>query len=362
LGCERNCYDNTRGVMTVLSRGSKCLAAMVLVLVLCMVVGCAKQGAPSGQQSGAEFYKGKTLTVIVPYNPGGGFDVYARLAQPFLEKYIPGATVVVQNVPGAGGITGTNQVFKSEPDGLTIQIANIAGTVFAAVTDAPGVAYDFSKFTWLCRVATEPRAVTVAANSPIKGVEDLKKLGREVKVSLTGVGSDDYYVAIALFKALGIPMKTAAGYGGQQDCNLAVLRGEVDATVSSLGGVITAIDGGELKPILFVSEKPVQKFESIPLAGAFMQDEKSRQVLDAIISTIELERCFIGPPGIPADRVALLREAFAKTFSDPDFIAKAQQAKKPILFLDGKSCEEKAASVWAGAQALKELIKQELGK
>jgi tripartite-type tricarboxylate transporter receptor subunit TctC len=350
------------GWSVVAKRWMSSVVGVVLVLVLCVTAGCSKQRGSSGEPSPAEFYKGKTLTVIVPYNAGGGFDVYARLVQPFLEKYIPGVTVVVQNVPGAGGITGTNQLFKSEPDGLTVGIANIAGCVFAAVTDAPGVAYDFGKFTWLCRVATEPRSVTVSASSPIKQVEDLKRLGREVKVALTGVGSDDYYVAIALFKALGIPMKPVAGYGGQQDCNLAVLRGEVDATVSSLGGVISAIDGGELKPILFVAEKPVERFESVPLAGSLVQEESARKVLDAIISTIELERCFIAPPGLPAARLAFLRDAFGKTFADAEFLAKAKQAKKPIVFLDGKSCEEKAASVWAGAQALKDLIKQEVGK
>lgn len=326
-------------------------------------VAPTKAPATSAPASSAvtEFYKGKTVTIIVPFAPGGGFDQYPRIAQPMLEKFIPGAAVIVQNVEGAGGIVGTNQIFRAKPDGLTVGIGNIGGLVFAAATDQPGIQYDLTKFTWIGRVFSEARAITVGGKSEIKSIDDLKKLGRPVKISATGVGSDDYYTAIALFKALGIPLKLVTGYGGQQECNLAILRGEVDGTVSALSGVRGAVDGGDLKPILFISDTPVKPFESVPLAKSFV-DKDGQLLLDAVMKVLEMERSFIAPPGIPEDRVAFLRQVFGKAYADPDVLDRLAKSKRGVDWLDGKLAEQKITSVIAGGQALKDALKAEMGK
>ncbi len=319
------------------------------------------QAPASPSASAAEFYKGKTLTIIVPFAPGGGFDQYPRIAQPMLEKGIPGAAVIVQNVEGAGGIVGTNQIYRAKPDGLTVGIGNIGGLVFAAATDQPGIQYDLTKFTWIGRVFSEPRVVVVGGKSELKSVDDLKKLGRPVKISATGVGSDDYYTSIALFKALGIPLKLVTGYGGQQESNLAILRGEVDGTVSSLGGVRGAVDGGDLKPILFISDTPVKSFETVPLAKSYV-DKDGQVLLEAVMKVLELERSFIGPPGMPEDRVTFLRQVFGKAYADQDVLDRLAKSKRGVDWLDGKLAEQKIVSVIAGGKALSEALKAEMGK
>jgi tripartite-type tricarboxylate transporter receptor subunit TctC len=311
--------------------------------------------------SAAEFYKGKTVTIIVPFAPGGGFDQYPRMAQPSLEKLMPGTAVIVQNVEGAGGIVGTNQIYRAKPDGLTVGIGNIGGLVFAAATDQPGIQYDLTKFTWIGRVFSEPRSITVSAKSEIKSVEDMKKLGRQIKISATGVGSDDFYTAIALFKALGIPLKLVTGYGGQQECNLAILRGEVDGTVSALSGVRGAVDGGDLKSVLFISDTPVKSFETVPLAKSYV-DKDGQLLLDAVMKVLEMERSFIAPPGIPEDRVAFLRQAFGKAYADQEVLDRLAKSKRGVDWLDGKIAEQKIVSVIAGGQALKDALKAEMAK
>lgn len=350
----------------MLTRTSRRVATVVtmviaMVLVASLVAGCALPGGSQSGSSAAEFYKGKTVTIIVPFSPGGGFDQYPRLAQPALEKYMPGTAVVVENVTGAGGIVGSNQIYRAKPDGLTVGIGNIGGLAFAAATDQPGVQYELDKYTWLGRVYAEPRVVVVSSAGNIKSVDDMKKLNRPVMISATGVGSDDYYVAIALFKGLGIPIKMATGYGGQQESNLAILRGEVDCTVSSLGGVRSAVDGGDLKPILFVADGPVKDFEKVPLAKDIVSKD-GQAMVDAAFKALELERSFIAPPGIPADRVEYLRNAFNKAFSDPATLEVLNKAKRPVVWLDGKTCEQKIKGVVDSSKVLKDILKAEIGK
>ncbi len=337
--------------MRATRRGMILLTVTLLVSVIasgCSLPGLGAVGGPSP----AEFYKGKVVKIIVPYAPGGGFDQYPRLAAPFLEKYIPGASIVVENVPAAGGIVGVNTIYAAKPDGLTLGIGNIGGLVLAAVNQQEGVAYDLAKMTWLGRIFSDARAVTVAANSPLNTPDDMKKLGRPVKLA-TNVGSEDYFMSIALFKALDIPLKLVTGYESSQERDLAVLRGEVDGTINSLSTALIAVQGGNFKPFLFISDKPVAGYEKVPLSKDLAKGADAQKLLDATFRVIELERSFIGPPGIPADRVAFLRQAFDKTFADPDLITVLTKAKRPVLWLDGKTCEQKIVTIMSDAQSLK---------
>jgi tripartite-type tricarboxylate transporter receptor subunit TctC len=372
------------------SRLVACVIALTLVLVL--VAGCstptpaptavpptaAPAGAPTkapaaptaapaaaptaaptkpAGPTAADFYKGKVVNLIVPYSAGGGFDQYPRLAQPSLEAAMPGTAVVVQNVTGAGGIVGTNTIYRAAPDGLTIGIGSIGGLAFAAATGAEGVQYDLGKFSWIGRVYAEPRVVVVNSKGAIKSIADLKKLNRPILVSATGVGSDDYYVSLVLFKGLGIPVKMATGYSSQPESNLAILRGEVDCTVSSLGGVRASVDGGDLAAILFVADGPVKDFEKVPLAKDQGLSGDSQSLVDAAFAAMELERSFIGPPGIPADRLEYLRAAFNKVFTDPATLDILTKAKRPVVWLDGKTCEQKIQGVISKSKLISDALK-----
>ncbi len=342
----------------LINRGS---LVAVLILALVLVAGCNTPGGTTTGPTAAEFYKGKPVNLIVPYSPGGGFDQYPRLAQPALEAAL-GTTVVVQNVTGAGGIVGSNTIYRANPDGLTIGIGSIGGLAFAAATGVEGVQYDLGKFTWLGRVYAEPRVIVVSSKGSINSVDDLKKLNRPILMSATGVGSDDYYIGLILFKGLGIPVKIASGYTSQPESNLAILRGEVDLTVSSLGGVQSALDGGDIKPILFLADGPVKGYEKIPLVKDQGLTGENQALVDAAFKAMELERSFIGPPGIPADRVAFLRAAFNKAFSDPTTLDVMTKAKRPVVWMDGQTAEKKIADVVKSAGLLSTVLKAATAK
>lgn len=305
----------------------------------------------------AEFYKGKVVNVIVPYSAGGGFDQYARLVQPALEAAMPGTAVVVQNFTGAGGIVGTNQIYRAAADGLTVGIASIGGMAFAAAAGSEGVQYDLGKVSWIGRVHADPRVVVVSAKGSIKTVADLKKLNRPVLAAATGVGSDDYYMSLVLLKALGIPFKMATGYTGSSEADLGLLRGETDLQVISLTGIRYALDSGDMLPILFIANAPVPGFEKVPLAKDQGISGDNQALLEAGLAALELERSFIGPPGIPADRLEYLRAAFNKVFADPATVQLLAKAKRPVSWLDGKTCEQKIQTVISKSKLISDALK-----
>lgn len=330
----------------------KCIWLSAVLSFSVLLAGCGRREGATAQ-SPADFYRGKLVTIIVPYNPGGGFDQYPRLAQPALKKNLPGSSVVVQNVPGAGGIVGINQLYRSRPDGLTVGLANIAGLIFAAVTGVPGIKYDITKFSWIGRVYSEPRVLAVSAKTGVNSIDELRNLKRPIKLSTTGVGADDYYISIVVFKALGIPLHLATGYEGSQEANLAIMRGEVDCTISSFTAVENAIIAGELKVILFISDKPMEGFEKVPLIMD-VADPSQLDYIRAVLHVITLERSFIAAPGVPPERLAYLKEAFSKAYADPEVIGRLAKAKRRVEWLNGELCAQRIGEVNAAGWSLKQ--------
>lgn len=304
------------------------LMSMLLISIFLSTVICG-----SAQTSAIDFFKGKNMDFIVPYSPGGGFDTYARLLAPIIQKHIPGVTVVVRNVPGAGSVIGTNTVYLSKPDGLTIAIINVPGMVFNQVGESEGVKFDLEKFSWLARVTSEAHILSMNGKGEIQSVEDLKKTEKTIKIALTGVGSDDYFGAIVLFNAFGIPMNPIPGYGGQAEAFLAVMRGEVDGTQSTYSSTRSLLESKELVPILqLANEKDV--IEGIPNAMDILEG-KDRDLIVAITNIFTLDRSIVGPPGIPEDRLKVLKDAVYDSLNDPEFLEKCKTANRPVSALEG---------------------------
>ncbi len=307
---------------------------LILMSILLIFIFLSTTICGSTQQTSAiDFFKGKNIAFIVPYSPGGGFDTYARLLAPIIQKHIPGVTVVVRNVPGAGSVIGTNTVYLSKPDGLTIAIINVPGMVFNQVGGSEGVKFDLEKFSWLARVTSEAHILSMNGQGEIQSVEDLKKTEKTIKLGLTGVGSDDYFGAIVLFNALGIPMNPIAGYGGQAEASLAVMRGEVDGTQSTYSSIRSLLESKEVVAILqLANEKDV--IEGIPNAIDILEG-KDRDLVAAITNIFTLDRSIVGPPEIPEDRLKVLRDAVYDSLNDPEFLEKCKTANRPVSALEG---------------------------
>jgi tripartite-type tricarboxylate transporter receptor subunit TctC len=330
---------------------------LILMSILLIFIFLSAAICGSTQQTSAiDFFKGKNLDFIVPYSPGGGFDTYARLLAPIIQKHIPGVTVVVRNLPGAGSVIGTNTVYLAKPDGLTIGIINVPGMVFNQVGGSEGVKFDLEKFSWLARVTSESHLLAMSSQGEIKSVEDLKNTTKTLKIALTGVGSDDYFGAIVLFNALGIPMNPIPGYGGQAEASLAVMRGEVDGTQATYSSLRSLLESKELIPILQL-KRPGEKdlIEEIPNAVDILEG-KDRDLVAAITNIFTLDRSIVGTPDIPEDRLKVLRDAIYNSLNDPEFLAACETAKRPISSLEGSVIEGLIKDTMAQAGEMKTIL------
>lgn len=327
---------------------------LILMSMLLIFIFLSTALFGSAQTSAIDFFKGKNMNFIVPYSPGGGFDTYARLLSPIIQKYIPGVTVVIRNVPGAGSVIGTNTVYLSKPDGLTIAIINVPGMVFNQVGESKGVKFDLEKFSWLARVTSEAHILSMNAQGDIQSIEDLKKTEKTIKLGLTGVGSDDYFGAIVLFNALGVSMNPIPGYGGQAEAFLAVMRGEVDGTQSTYSSARSLLESKELVPILqMANEKDV--IEGIPNAIDILEG-KDRDLVAAITNIFALDRSIVTAPGIPEDRLKVLQDAIYNSLNDPEFLAMCEKAKRPISSLEGSAVEELIKDTMSQAGEMKTIL------
>src|SRR4051794_30879790 len=186
-------------------------------LLLVGIMGAAAIAAgPACAQSGADFYKGKTVTYVAATSPGGGYDLYGRLVAEFMQKHLPGSTFVVKNVPGAGHLVGANTIYASKPDGLTIGIFN-TGLIYNQVLGADGVKFDLGKMSWVGKAASDPRVITIGAQSPIKSLTDLQNSKETVNFAVGGIGSATYIESHMLTNVLKLPVKVLTGYSGGGD-------------------------------------------------------------------------------------------------------------------------------------------------
>jgi tripartite-type tricarboxylate transporter receptor subunit TctC len=280
--------------------------------------------APTSAQTGADYFKGKTITYIVATSPGGGYDTYGRLVAEYMQRYLPGATVVVRNMPGAGHMIGTNAIYSAKPDGLTIGTFN-TGLIYNQLIRQSGVRFDLEKMSWIGKAATEGRVMAIAQQSPIKTYKDLIAQKQPVNFAAAGIGSAAYVETVMLTAALKLPIKILTGYNGNDDM-LAMRRGEVIGTISARSTWEPFVRNGYARYIAQIGgeQKDVPQLAS-------MVDEPGAKALIALIQTqCDVSRLTAGPPDIPPDRLAALRSAFRMAMEDKELLAKTDKLGLPI--------------------------------
>ena len=266
-------------------------------------------------------YPEKTITFIIPYKPGGGFDTYVRALAPILEKRL-GVTVVPKNMPGAGGRKGATYLYKSKPDGYRISIMNLPGKAIAAIQGKKGVGYDIRKFTWLGQIASDSYVIAVAGKSKINSIADLKKLGRTIKTAGTGKGATSYVVSQIAGNILGLKLKLVTGYKGSSGISIAVIRGDTDIGFFAYRSYSKFAKSGDLRAIAALDEK-----------GAAALGKPG-------LSKLRIHRLVAAPPGLPADIKKTLEDALFASINDAGFKKWAKKARRPLAALKGKASEK----------------------
>lgn len=296
--------------------------------------------AASAQDPGA-FLKGQTVRFIVGYSPGGGYDAYARMLAPHFEKRT-GATVVIENRPGGGGRTALNQLVRSKPDGLTMQVLNGESAVMSQLTKQAGVAYDMATVSMLARIAEEPHFFLVNPKLP-DSLREIVASGRKLKFAATSrVDNLGDYAAVTC-QALGMECQIVTGYKGSKEASLALMNGEVDALTISESSGFNYSEGGRAKIVATLGHKRSALRPDMPTVYEMFQLPPERKWwLDFRLGIKAIGRALIGPPGIPAPRLAHLRGVWKAILTDAAVIEEGAKSQRGIDYGTGEELEKTA--------------------
>jgi tripartite-type tricarboxylate transporter receptor subunit TctC len=292
--------------------------------VLGFLTWCILSSGPAWGQT--NFYEGKTLTIMIGAK-SGSLEIASQIVAHHIGKHIPGKpTVIVQHMPGAAHLLATNNVFNiAKPDGLTILASN-PNVAIAQLSKVEQVRFDVRKFQWLGSSGADGVMFSIRSDLPYKSADDLKKADKELVAGTTGPGSNAHDFPLLLKEFAGFKLKLVAGYPANSDVLLAIERKEADAW-SALGTTIKlAADRGVVRPLVR-GRTPVPGFENLPTDEDLATSALGKSLMAIKSLPLAIGRAFAAAPGTPADRVAILRDAFAKAIKDPELLAEAKKAK-----------------------------------
>ncbi len=282
----------------------------------------------------ARFFKDKTVRIVVGYGAGGGFDAYARMIAPYLAKAID-ATVIVENMPGAGGIAALNRTALSPADGLVLQLVNGTGAALSQLSDIPAVRYDVLELSHLGTIAVSPWMWMVGPNSTIRTANDAMKPG--VSLSWAASGPTDGLAdgASLTCAALKIDCHVVLGYKGTNDASIAVIRGEIDAIYISDTSANRMAKSGNARAVATIGRTRSIFFPSTPLISETTPlDRDGAWIFDFRAAADDLGRILVAPPGMPPGRLEFLRTVLKTTLTHPALAAEAARTQRNIGYLD----------------------------
>ena len=282
------------------------------------------------------FYQGKTIRVIIGYTAGGTNDLWARAVSRFWGKHIPGnPNIIVQNMPGAGTMVAANYVYGvAKSDGLTLGL--IANALFFNQLGGQGeVKFDWAKFAWIGSPEETSEMLSMRSDSPFKTMEDIRNATVPPKCGTTGAGTPGHYFPRLLEEVLGLKIDLVTGYPGASEIDLAIEKGEVQCR----GGTTSAFFGREpgrtwaktgfVRILVIGGSKRDARAPDAPTIWELMDKHKTpesgKRLTTVLLSPGSFGRPIVGGPGIPADRVKVLRDGFLKAMSDPELLAEAEK-------------------------------------
>jgi len=334
-------------------------AAAAIGLVLAAAVSARAQSVE-------EFYKGKTINVVIGYGVGGGYDLYGRLLARHLGKHIPGRpSLVAQNMIGAGSLRAAQYIYSVAPkDGTAI------GTFGRTIATTPlltpaGAQFDGTKFTWLGSITNEVTTCATWHTSPVKTWKDL--LEKEVTMGGEGPGADPDVYALLYRNVFGAKIKLVTGYHGTNDTMLAVERGEVDGLCGLSWSTLKSrhlqsMTEKKLNILIQAALMKQPELADVPLVTEVTKTREQLQIVKLFLTSQEMARPFAAPPDIPADRKAALIAAFDRTMKDPEFLAEARKLNMDVNPLSAQTMDELIAELYATPKSVLEKAAQAIAK
>jgi tripartite-type tricarboxylate transporter receptor subunit TctC len=286
-----------------------------------------------------DFYRGKTVRILVGSPPGGGYDLYARLIAPYLAAKL-GATVLVENKDGAGGLAALSALLVRPVDGLTIMHASAEAAIISQMLARPGVTWDVGKLNWLAKTSMAPKLWYVGSNARYPSIADAAKAER-LTWSATGPADNISDIAAIISHVVGLKSKIVTGYRGAGDMSLAVIRNEADAGILSADTALPHVLNNSIRPLALFGARRWPHLPNVPtLSEAAAVPADKIWIVDLRQRIGEAQRAMVAAPGVPADRVEFLRSAFAEVLTNPALIEEGAKTRREIEFMAGGELQQ----------------------
>ena len=324
------------------------------------------------QAAAQEFFKGKSVTIVVGNSVGGAQDDWARFIAQYFGKHIPGnPTIVVQNMPGAGTIIAANHIYNiAKPDGLSLGLIN-PGIYIDQLLGAKEVRFDWPKFSWIGSPERIDQVLFIRADGPYKTFEDIRKAAEPPRCAALARTTPGYQLPKLVEEGLGLKINMVLGYGGGGEMNLAIEKGEVHCRAGTVSAYVgreptrTWIKNGFVRALVQSGATRYPKLPDVPTIYELLDTHKAsdaiKRVAKVLFSSGDLGRPFIAPPGTSADRIKTLRAAFTKTMNDPELLAGAKKREWDIDLLGGEQLEAVAKEIMVQPPEVIERVRKILG-
>ena len=309
----------------------------------------------SGDAAGA--FDGETVDFVVPYEPGGGYDTYARALAPYIEDCLDGSRIVVQNEPGAGGLVATNKTAVAGADEPRFQIVNTVGLVSAQIAGAEGANFDLNDLNWIGRVSAPPNVIVVGTDSDIETFDDLVNSDDTVRFVAQGPGANDFIAPNIIGDAYGFPFEIVTGFAGSGEARASVIAGDADAHVLPIDSQLGAIEAGDVRPIVTVDEEPDPLLPDVPtIYDTEPPSDDAKDIVDNLVALGQTGRAIVASPEMGDDRVEALRDAFQCAIEDDELVSSLEEQERPLNPLGGQETADLVSGVLDAPESFQELV------
>lgn len=321
----------------------------------------------------ANFYQGKTVKIIIGSTTGGGYDLWGRLLAQHLGKHIPGnPVIIVQNMPGAGSLVAANYVYNlAKPDGLTLG-AILPAIYFDQLVGRSEVQFDWAKFTWIGSPEQNDALHYMRADTPYKTIEDIRNAKEPPRCGSSGTGTTGHYIPRLLEETLGLKHQIVGGYQGGSEIDLAVERGEVQcwspliATFFGREPYIGWYKRGFVRVLVQMGRQRDPRLSGVPtiyeLMDQYKTPEAGKRLAKVVLTAASLGRPIVAPPGLAADKVKILRDAYDRSLKDSELLATVEKQHWEVNAINGAELEGMAKDVIVQPPDVIERMKWVLGR
>jgi tripartite-type tricarboxylate transporter receptor subunit TctC len=317
--------------------------------------------APSPAAAQSNPFAGKNVTMVIGFGAGGGYDLWGRTVGQHIGKHLPGKpSVVPQNMPGAGSFLAANHIYNAAPKDGTVMGIIARDVALGPLTGAPGARFDATKFSWLGSPTTETNVCIAFHTAAVKTARDL--FDKQLIVGDTGPGTGTRAYPKALNELLGTKFKVVSGFPSSADVFLAMERGEVDGICESLDSIRTRrpewIPTGKVAVLFQGGADPNPSIKDVPFVLDLAKSDEQKQAIEFLYAGQGIGRPFVAPPDLPPDRLKMLREAFAATMTDPDFVAEVKLRKLELEPETGEHIAEVVRKIYATPKPVIDKVSQ----